>query len=91
MAHVVDGEGQSKEQIVAHDDPCDLHTEAGLWNEIEQNAGNCHQYAGYGDPGTCLALTGTGLIDDSAHDDIGEGVKDLGQQWHQGQEQTAHP
>ena len=90
MAHVIDGERQGKEQVVAYDDPRNLHSETGLRDRVKQDTRNCHQHTRDGNPGACLALTGARLVDDPAHDDVGEGVEYLGQQRHQGQEQPAH-
>lgn len=57
-----------------------------LGDGIEQDAGDGQQGTGNQDPGAGLALTGSGAVDDAAHDDVGDGIHDLGDQGHKGNE-----
>ena len=86
VGHVVDGKGEGEEEVVADHDPHHLNGGVGLRDRIEQEGRKDDQRAAQQQIGSRLTVSGAGLVDDTAHDDVRDGVDRLGDRGHPGQE-----
>ena len=78
MAHIEDGVRKGVEQIVADHDPDHLHGLAAAGHGKQQNTRDRQQRRRKQQPRPGLACRGVGAVDDIAHDHVGDGIDDLG-------------